>query len=290
MKAPWTRTQDVLLRKLWAYAEMRNMVWTLHKTEAAIRNRAHNLGLHGRYANRKPYSAAEKRRLRKLFPRMSSFKVAKRMKRSVCSVNGMATKFGLHKTAKYLASPDACRLRRGDNVGEPFRFRPGHVPANKGLRRPGYAPGRMAETQFKKGQRTGAANSNWRPIGTVVFNADGYLIRKIADEPHAGVGATNRNWEFVHKRVWEDAHGPIPKGYRIWWKDGNHANCALENLELVSEKDSMLRKSIHRLPPELKDTIMLAGRLKRIIRRKTKEAIEEGLRGARHQGAAETSV
>lgn len=196
MKGPWTRTQDVLLRKLWAYAEMRNLVWTLRKTEAAIRNRAHTLGLHGRYANRKPYSAAERKMLRKLFPRMSSFKVAKRMKRSVCSVNGMAHKFGLYKTEKYLASPDACRLRRENNGGEPFRFRPGHVPANKGLRRPGYAPGRMAETQFKKGQRTGAANSNWRPIGTVVFNTDGYLIRKVADEPNAGVGATNRNWEF----------------------------------------------------------------------------------------------
>ena len=37
--------------------------------------------------------------------------------------------------------------------GRKYEFKPGNVPANKGLRRPGFAPGRMAKTQFKKGHK-----------------------------------------------------------------------------------------------------------------------------------------
>jgi hypothetical protein len=244
---------------------MRNMVWVLRRTASALKNRAHQLRLHNRYANRKPYTADELRLLRKLFPHVSTFTLAKRLKRSVCSVNGMATKFGLHKSAEYIARLLTAEGQRLRKAGEPHRFPKGHVPANKGLRRPGYSigRGRMQETQFKEGQRP----HDWLPIGTVKMNADGYLRRKIADEPHAGNGANSRNWEFVHKRVWEDAHGPIPKGHRIWWKDKDHTNCALENLELLNDKEHMARTTIHRMPPELKETIQMAGNLKRRIRR-----------------------
>jgi hypothetical protein len=212
--------------------------------------------------------------LRKLFPHMSSFKVAKRMKRSTCSVNGMARKFGLYKTAKYLASADACRLRRGDHItliGKLFYFPKGHVPANKGLRRPGYAPGRMAETQFKKGQQA----RNWMPIGSTRINSDGYLDRKIRD-----TGYPPADWRGVHILLWEEKHGPVPASHAVVFKDGKKKHVVLKNLELITRAELMLRNTIHNLPAELKDTIMLAGRLKRIIRRKTKEAIEEGLRGA----------
>lgn len=109
------------------------------------------------------------------------------------------------------------------------------------------------------------------------FNGDGYLVRKISDLPNNGRGALDRNWEFVHKRVWEDAHGPIPKGHRIWWKDRNHSNCALENLELLSDKEHMKRTTIHNWPPDLKHAIMMAGALRRKIREKTEEVIEEAI-------------
>ena len=283
MRERWTRRQDALLRKLWPYAQMRDLVQVIGRSQSALKNRANQLRLH-RYT-RKPYSARENRMLRKIFPHMSTFKVAKRLHRSVSSVSQHAyNKLGLKKTAKYLASPDACRLR-GDNVGAAFRFPPGHVPANKGIRRPGWAPGRMRETQFKKGQRP----HTWLPVGTVVM-ADGYLRRKIADLPNNGNGANSKNWEYVHKRVWEDAHGPVPKGHRIWWKDGNHRNCALENLELLSDKEHMARTTVHRLPRELRDTIMLAGRLKRVIREKTRETTKEVSHGEQHHRAAQAPV
>ena len=66
----------------------------------------------------------------------------------------------------------------------------------------------------------------------------------------------------------------------FWWKDRNHENCALENLELLTDKEHMRRTTVHNLPAELKDTIMLAGRLKRRIRRRERDE-EQTLRSAK---------
>jgi hypothetical protein len=96
--------------------------------------------------NRKPWTAKEIELVRDLYPEVPTKLIAERLGRSVEKVYARAAKLGLHKSAEYLASPDACRLRRGDKVGLACRFQPGHAPANKGLRMPGWAPGRMAET------------------------------------------------------------------------------------------------------------------------------------------------
>jgi len=39
-------------------------------------------------------------------------------------------------------------------------------------------------------------------------------------------------------------------GLYIWWKDGNHRNCALENLELLSGADHMARTTVHKVSPK----------------------------------------
>ena len=91
------------------------------------------------------------------------------------------------------------RGHRDTNVGAAFRFKPGQVPANKGLRRPGWAPGRMAATQFKKGQSPG----NTMPLWTFRWVTDGkgrqYLMLKTGKpgpKPWNG-------WEWVHRMIWE---------------------------------------------------------------------------------------
>jgi hypothetical protein len=205
--------------------------------------------------NGKPWSKREDHYMRQVYPHVSTKALADALQRSICSVNGRAYTLGLKKSTAYMASPAACRLRRGDNVGWAHRFPKGHVPWTAG-RKVG-TRGRSGETQFKKGQRP----PKWLPIGTVKMDSDGYLRRKIAE----GLGGSGnaKVWEFVHRRVWEEAHGPIPKGMRIWWKDGNHFNCALENLELLRGADHMARTTIHNYPPELKQVMRLAGKLRR---------------------------
>ncbi len=38
-----------------------------------------------------------------------------------------------------------------------------------------------------------------------------------------------REWE-LHRLMWSDAHGPIPDGHQVSFKDGNNQNCVLDNL------------------------------------------------------------
>jgi hypothetical protein len=259
----WTERDENYVRRFYPIRPLSQLGKELRRTASSIKARASKLKLS---KGRRRYSPKEDRLLREQYPHISTKEISNLLNRPVHSIYRRAVvMLGLRKTEEYLQGPAACRLRRGDNVGAACRFLPGHVPANKGLRRPGYSKlhGRMADTTFKKGHPP----RNYLPIGTIKANTDGYLRIKVSGIPNNGHGAKDRNWEFVHKRVWEATHGPIPKGHRIWWKDGNHENCALENLELLTDKDHMARTSIHTLPAELKSTIVWAGALKRRIRR-----------------------
>lgn len=211
-------------------------------------------------AGRRVWSSVEDEDLRHRYPDVSTVDLAVELRRSVPSVYARAKLLGLSKSAAYLASPLACRLRRGDDVGAAYRFQKGIVPHNKGQRRPGWAVGRMAETQFKPGV------PSWRlmPIGSTRL-IDGYVYRKVSDVPRVPYSV---NWKPEHHLVWTSAHGHIPKGHAIAFKNGDKADVRLENLALISRRDLMRRNSVHQLPKPLASAIQLLGALKRQIRRK----------------------
>lgn len=200
--------------------------------------------------------------LYKAYPNLSTKELAGRLGRSVSAVYGRAALLGLRKSEEYLAGPEACRLRRGDNVGAASRFRSGHVPANKGLRRPGWSPGRMAQTQF----RPGARPHTWKPVGSTRLTKDGYVQRKVSD-----TGYPPRDWKGEHVLLWEEAYGPVPKGHALAFRDRNKGHISLENLELITRRELMRRNTIHNYPAELTDVIRLNGALKRKLRRKHEE-------------------
>ena len=190
--------------------------------------------------------------------------IATALDRPLTQVYGKAKKLGLAKSQEYLDSPAACRLRRGDEVGKAYRFQKGIVPANKGLRRPGWFVGRMRESQFKAGQK----GSNWLPLGSHRINADGYVDRKIFD-----TGYPPRDWRGVHRLVWEVKNGPIPAGHVVRFKDGRRTTdvdrITLDALELLTLAENLAR---NRLPPELQRISQLRGVLTRTINRKAREA------------------
>lgn len=223
-------------------------------------------------AGRRLWEASDDALLRAIYPDTPNAAIAKQLRRSVHGIYGRAEKLGLHKSEAYLASPHACRLRRGDHVGRKFWYPKGHVPANKGARRPGWGPGRMKETQFRKGE-----SRNKMPIGSTRLDADGYLLRKVSDVPHV---LQNVNWKPEHRLLWIAAHGPIPDGHKLRFRDGDRTHVHLDNLELVSDAAMMKRNSVHNLPPELDKTIQLLGALNRQIRRRTHGSEEQDRRSA----------
>lgn len=44
---------------------------------------------------------------------------------------------------------------------------------------------------------------------------------------------------YLHRRIWEDANGPIPDGFHVHHRDGDPSNNDLSNLEAVSPKQHL---------------------------------------------------
>jgi hypothetical protein len=201
--------------------------------------------------------------LSRLYPDTPTVEIAKRLNRTEPQVYNKANGLGLRKSAAYLASAHACRLR-GD-VGAANRFKPGHAPHNKGKK--GWAAGgRAAQTQFQKGQINGRAAELYKPIGSERINEDGYRERKVSD-----TGRTHERWKGVHVLLWETHYGPIPSGYAVCFIDGNKQNITRENLVLLSRSDLMRRNSYHnRYPKEIGRLIQLRGALMRQINKRAR--------------------
>lgn len=117
--------------------------------------------------------------------------------------------------------------------GSDGRFKKGHVPHTKGKKWDEYMP---AESQARSRMTTyknGHVSDNWEPVGTISRTTDGYLIKKVSNE-----GIQRERWKFLHRLIWEEAHGPIPPGTLITFKDGNKENCELENLMAVDQAEN----------------------------------------------------
>lgn len=67
------------------------------------------------------------------------------------------------------------------------------------------------------------------PIGSVrLFNGIYYI--KVC----SGGDRNHKPWRAYERWLWEQIHGPIPKGYHIKHIDGNRFNTAVNNLALTS--------------------------------------------------------
>lgn len=86
------------------------------------------------------------------------------------------------------------------------------------------------KTTFKKGH----IPKNSVKIGATRLNKDGCIEIKIQD------GAKNKNWKGKHRLIWEKQNGPIPKGHKIVFIDGNKNNFDINNLALVSNAEEVI--------------------------------------------------
>lgn len=216
------------------------------------------------------WTSSEEEILTRLHANTPNAEIARLLGVQIHVITGKANKMGLHKSPEYLASPAACRLRRGDNVGKAHQFKPGLVPWNKGLKGVTYAG--CVSTQFKPGVRSGKAgnllgrsNLQYKPVGAERISKDGYLERKINDEM-----PFQQRWRGVHLLLWESVNGPLPRGHAIVFKDGDKRNITLDNLERVTRADLMRRNSRHNHGPEISELIHLRGVITRITNRKSK--------------------
>lgn len=120
-------------------------------------------------------------------------------------------------------TPEKVRTYRGNHgliSGLTGQFSKGHLPANKGKKKPGM----RNSGQFKKGNRP----AGYLPVGTINYTTDGYPKIKVAD-PNV--------WEYLHRQTWEKHYGPVPDGYLVVFLDGDKSNWSITNLACLSRSE-----------------------------------------------------
>lgn len=221
---------------------------------------------------RRRWNADDEEILRVNFPMWPAFLIAHLVGHSVSSVYQRAKRLGIEKSPDHWRNPMAYLWNATEHPNSiASRIKPGSVPPNKGQRRPGWAPGRMAETQFRKGRPAHEA-ANYVPLGTEKVDPKRkVVVRKVTDDP--SVFPANR-WRPVHVLVWEATHGAVPDGHIVRFKAGmktfDSAQITEDRLELVSLAENMRRNTIHNYPEDLKKVMQLRGVLNRRINRISK--------------------
>jgi len=210
---------------------------------------------------KRPWTADDDETIRINYPDFPTFLVAYVLDRSESATYQRALNLGLKKSAKYLASPWACRLRRGGNVGAEHRFKKGVPSWSKGVKGRVGVQEACRATQFRKG----AMPHNHKPVGYERVNVDGYLERKVA-EP--------KTFRGVHVLAWESVNGPVPPGHAVVFKPGRRSTVAAEitpdAVELVTRAELMRRNSYHNYPQPIPQLIQLRGALQRQINKRTR--------------------
>jgi hypothetical protein len=216
------------------------------------------------------------RLLRDLYPDLLAETVARELGRPVRSIYLKARGLGLRKSADFLTSDRSRRIQRGKHSPAMVasRFQSGMTPWNKGMK--GLNHEGSKATQFKKGEMRGAAQHNYVPIGTLRVSKDGYLERKYTDDPTL---APTRRWVAVHRQVWEQTHGAIPKGHIVAFRPGMKTTQLEEitpdRLECISRAENARRNHPRSKSPELAKLVQLKGAITRQVNRIAREAQEQ---------------
>jgi HNH endonuclease len=219
-------------------------------------------------ATRHPWSTIEDRLLIIMYPHAHTADIAALLQRPVQNVYYKAFFLKLKKSPEYLASLTSGRIQRGKQHPNMVaaHFRKGHLPHNAGVK--GWqAGGGSVQTQFKPGTKPGTT----RPIGSYRLNRDGRLEKKTSNRP----GPSKMRWEFVHRIVWAQAHGPIPAKHIVRFKPGM-ATAVLEHitvdrLECITMAENAARNHPINTSPELAKLVQLKGAITRQLNRRIKQ-------------------
>lgn len=194
------------------------------------------------------------------YPHYTAQELSHKFNLKVITIRNYAFKLKLKKSKEFIAKQG--HILANSQSGIATRFKPGHVPANKGKK--------MSEQQYIISQKTmfkpGDKPANALPVGSERITKDGYIEVR-TDCPGY------RKWKLKHRIIWEQVNGKIPNGYNVQFKDGNRKNCDINNLYLISRKEQLqTQNSMYcKYPVEIQLAIKARGALSRQIRKKSKQ-------------------
>jgi hypothetical protein len=226
---------------------------------------------------RRYWTDAEIALLRDMYPDAHGEDVAAFLGCELGQVYRAAKAYGVAKSAEYLASDTACRIQRGKQNANMIanRFKPGQLSWNKGVKGVTGVQDACRATQFKKG-RPACESRNYVPIGSHRLSKDGYLERKVTDDPSMYPA---RRWVPVARIVWEAAHGPVAEGSMVVFRPGVRTavleEISVDRLECITRAENARRNHPRSRSPELARLVQLKGAITRQVNRIAREAQEQ---------------
>lgn len=185
---------------------------------------------------------------------MKTADIAEIMNRPIGGVNGKAYDLRLKKSFKYMKAMQEIESQKLINSGKRHQFKKGQTSHNKGKKMPAELYEKVKRTMFKPGHKPG----NIKKVGAIRIDHEGYTYVKIADA----------DWRLKHRHVYENVNGPVPENHVVIFKDNNMHNFDINNLQLISQKENMLRNTIHQYPEQIQELIKLKNKLKKKINEK----------------------
>lgn len=230
-------------------AQLRNLLPT--KTDSSIKSKALCLNIH-KEKKRFEFTPEAVKLITELYPNTLSSEIAKLIGCSLYSLYNKAAALNLKKDASFVVELGKLSIKKAGEASISSRFKPGHIPANKGKKMGADAYNKCKHTMFKKGH----CPANHKPIGHERITRDGYIEVKTA-EPNV--------FELKHRLVYKEHYGEIPEGFMVRFKNGNRLDVSPDNLFLMSKSENMTENTIHRYPTEVKRAIRTINKLTRKI-------------------------
>jgi hypothetical protein len=247
---------------IWANYPEHGMTWVaerLGKTRSQIRSFVRN----NKITRNNYYKIWSPEKIEKLiadFPHRKTEDIAAEMGFPYYTVSNKAYDLQMKKTTEFMAKHGQRLL---GTSGVAHRYPKGHVPANKGKKMPDELKERIKHTFFQPGQL---------PATTVHFGKP-YLYERIKD------GNVIRLWfiqESTNKRSAYLAYlchqnNIDLTGKKPILKPGfDHSRPpTIDDIEIVTNAENMLRNTIHNYPEEIKTAIRLSSKLNKLIRNET---------------------
>ena len=238
MKRVWNKEKDNLLRRHYPKGDIGALAARLGTTECAVKARAMVLGIKRKVNNRHPWTERQVAYLIGHYADTLIDVLVRQTRHSQKSIWAKARDLGLRKSREFLQAVGHHCAQHPSSVAT--RFTKGHEPYNRGKRIDEFmsAEGieRSSNTRFKKGHLP----HNTRPIGYErVDRKNGYTFIKVS---------MSGKMVPKHRYVWEQAHGKVPEGCVVSFRDGNRRNCDLSNLFLSNREDIARRRVMAETP------------------------------------------
>ena len=210
--------------------------------------------------NMKRLTPIQVQEILQLYPDVPSSEIAQRYNQSLYNIYRTAQRYGVKKSAAFLSSEKSGRIRSGEKRSEATQFSKGHEPWTKGKKASEICRSKESMQRMHRWEK-GHKPYNIKHDGAITIRTTSPGMK------YKFIRLAENRWEFLHRYIYMQQYGMIPKGYNIVFKDGDQMNCNIENLECISDCELRQRNSILKYPLELQCAI----KTKNKILRKLKE-------------------